>query len=244
MGSTCGPTTTPSCTRWPGSMTASRAGGSRGETYAVAEQLAAYGEEPGSDSATATSPRTSSGRPACGSGPADRGRPRPPAGAGGRRPILPMADEPVRTLVRTDDGWLEFQEYFVHRHQAPTRRRAAHRRPLRLVHGRRAGGSPRGRAPAPLLDEIAAAPDHTALARVLGRRQREGRASLVGSFVSTDAKDPNRYLVHLTSPASGCRTSPTTARSPTPRSARRTSPTSSASPSWSAFPTPRGSRRP
>ena len=49
----------------------------------------------------------------------------------------------------------------------------------------------------PLLDEIAAAPDHTALARVLGRRQREGRASLIGSFVSTDAKDPNRYLVHL-----------------------------------------------
>ena len=31
-----------------------------------------------------------------------------------------MADEPVRTEVRTDDGWLEFQEYFVHRHQAPT----------------------------------------------------------------------------------------------------------------------------
>ncbi len=34
--------------------------------------------------------------------------------------ILPMADEPVRTEVRTDDGWLEFQEYFVHRHQQPT----------------------------------------------------------------------------------------------------------------------------
>jgi LPPG:FO 2-phospho-L-lactate transferase len=33
--------------------------------------------------------------------------------------ILPMADEPVRTAVRTDDGWLEFQEYFVHRRQAP-----------------------------------------------------------------------------------------------------------------------------
>lgn len=33
--------------------------------------------------------------------------------------ILPMTDEPVRTQVRTDDGWLEFQEYFVHRHQAP-----------------------------------------------------------------------------------------------------------------------------
>ena len=34
--------------------------------------------------------------------------------------ILPMADEPVRTQVRADEGWLEFQEYFVHRHQAPT----------------------------------------------------------------------------------------------------------------------------
>jgi LPPG:FO 2-phospho-L-lactate transferase len=33
--------------------------------------------------------------------------------------ILPMADEPVRTQVRTAEGWLDFQEYFVHRHQAP-----------------------------------------------------------------------------------------------------------------------------
>jgi hypothetical protein len=33
--------------------------------------------------------------------------------------ILPMADEPVRTQLRTDAGWLEFQEYFVHRHQGP-----------------------------------------------------------------------------------------------------------------------------
>jgi LPPG:FO 2-phospho-L-lactate transferase len=33
--------------------------------------------------------------------------------------ILPMADEPVRTEVLTADGWLEFQEYFVHRHQEP-----------------------------------------------------------------------------------------------------------------------------
>ena len=30
-----------------------------------------------------------------------------------------MTDEPVRTEVRTDDGWLEFQDYFVHRHQEP-----------------------------------------------------------------------------------------------------------------------------
>ena len=33
--------------------------------------------------------------------------------------ILPMADEAVRTEVRTPAGWLEFQEYFVHRHQEP-----------------------------------------------------------------------------------------------------------------------------
>ncbi|HEX5589044.1 MAG TPA: 2-phospho-L-lactate transferase [Candidatus Limnocylindrales bacterium] len=33
--------------------------------------------------------------------------------------ILPMADEPVGTRVRTDDGWLDFQEYFVGRHQEP-----------------------------------------------------------------------------------------------------------------------------
>ena len=33
--------------------------------------------------------------------------------------ILPMSDDPVRTQVLTDDGWLEFQEYFVHRHQEP-----------------------------------------------------------------------------------------------------------------------------
>ena len=33
--------------------------------------------------------------------------------------ILPMTDAPVRTQVRTDTGWLDFQEYFVHLRQAP-----------------------------------------------------------------------------------------------------------------------------
>jgi LPPG:FO 2-phospho-L-lactate transferase len=33
--------------------------------------------------------------------------------------ILPMADELVRTQVRSDEGWLDFQEYFVLRHQEP-----------------------------------------------------------------------------------------------------------------------------
>jgi LPPG:FO 2-phospho-L-lactate transferase len=33
--------------------------------------------------------------------------------------ILPMADEPVRTRVRTADGWLDFQDYFVRLRQEP-----------------------------------------------------------------------------------------------------------------------------
>lgn len=38
---------------------------------------------------------------------------------GVRAAILPMTDEPVRTKVRTDDGWLDFQDYFVRLRQAP-----------------------------------------------------------------------------------------------------------------------------
>jgi LPPG:FO 2-phospho-L-lactate transferase len=34
--------------------------------------------------------------------------------------ILPMTDETVRTEVRTDEGWLDFQTYFVGRQQQPT----------------------------------------------------------------------------------------------------------------------------
>ncbi len=33
--------------------------------------------------------------------------------------VLPMTDARVATEVHTADGWLEFQEYFVHRRQAP-----------------------------------------------------------------------------------------------------------------------------
>jgi LPPG:FO 2-phospho-L-lactate transferase len=36
-----------------------------------------------------------------------------------RASILPMTDAKVATSVETADGWLEFQEYFVHRRQAP-----------------------------------------------------------------------------------------------------------------------------
>jgi LPPG:FO 2-phospho-L-lactate transferase len=33
--------------------------------------------------------------------------------------VLPMSDDPVRTRVLTQDGWLDFQEYFVHRQCRP-----------------------------------------------------------------------------------------------------------------------------
>jgi LPPG:FO 2-phospho-L-lactate transferase len=38
---------------------------------------------------------------------------------GTSHPILPMTDEPVRTHVRTVDGWLAFQDWFVRLHQEP-----------------------------------------------------------------------------------------------------------------------------
>ena len=33
--------------------------------------------------------------------------------------VLPMSDDAVRTRIFTEDGWLEFQEYFVHRQCRP-----------------------------------------------------------------------------------------------------------------------------
>ncbi len=41
--------------------------------------------------------------------------------------ILPMTDMPVRTEIRTDDGWLDFQTYFVGLHQAPEVREIRYR---------------------------------------------------------------------------------------------------------------------
>jgi LPPG:FO 2-phospho-L-lactate transferase len=48
--------------------------------------------------------------------------------------LLPMTDDEVRTEIRTPDGWLEFQDYFVRRGQADTvleirRRGVEHARP-------------------------------------------------------------------------------------------------------------------
>ncbi|MEP7360550.1 MAG: 2-phospho-L-lactate transferase [Chloroflexota bacterium] len=37
---------------------------------------------------------------------------------GVRAKLLPMTDSPIRTKIRTADGWLDFQEYFVRRRHA------------------------------------------------------------------------------------------------------------------------------
>jgi LPPG:FO 2-phospho-L-lactate transferase len=36
-----------------------------------------------------------------------------------RSRVVPMSDDPVRTRLRTEEGWLDFQEYFVHRRCEP-----------------------------------------------------------------------------------------------------------------------------
>ena len=55
--------------------------------------------------------------------------------------VLPMSDDPVRTRVRTDDGWIDFQDYFVRRQCGPVVRELAFRR---RGHGARAAGCPGG----------------------------------------------------------------------------------------------------
>jgi LPPG:FO 2-phospho-L-lactate transferase len=120
--------------------------GIRGETYGVAEQLGVYGEETwfrlGDRDLAAHIVRTA--RLRAGARPTEvaLGLQRS-LGIAAR--ILPMSDEPVRTEVRTDDGWLEFQEYFVHRHQAPT------------VHEVRFRGVEAARPTPEVLDALAAA---------------------------------------------------------------------------------------
>ena len=120
--------------------------GVRGETYAVAEQLVVYGEETwfrlGDRDLAAHIVR--SARLRLGSRPTEvaLGLQRS-LGIAAR--ILPMTDAPVRTEVRTDEGWLEFQEYFVHRHQEPT------------VHEVRYAGIATARPTAEVLDALATA---------------------------------------------------------------------------------------
>lgn len=97
-----------------------RGWGVSGESWSVMEALAGYGEEAwfrlgDRDFAThiARHSRLSGGARLT---EAVRGL---QAAVGIPSVILPMTDTPVRTQVRIVEGWLDFQEYFVHRQQAP-----------------------------------------------------------------------------------------------------------------------------
>ncbi|WP_399510046.1 M13 family metallopeptidase [Williamsia muralis] len=48
------------------------------------------------------------------------------------------------------------------------------------------------------LDDLAAAADRTDLARLVGAQQRRGIGGLFGYYVDTDAKQSDRYLIHIT----------------------------------------------
>jgi len=94
--------------------------GIEGETFAAAAQLEKLGEESwfrlGDRDLATHIVRTA--RLRAGDRPTDVARDLQRA-LGVQSPILPMTDAMVRTEVRTDDGWLAFQDYFVRLHQEP-----------------------------------------------------------------------------------------------------------------------------
>ena len=94
--------------------------GIAGETFNVAEMLVRYGAETwfrlGDRDLATHIVRTA--RLRRGDRPTEIARDLQHA-LGVRAVILPMSDQPVRTEVLTEDGWLEFQDYFVRRHQEP-----------------------------------------------------------------------------------------------------------------------------
>jgi LPPG:FO 2-phospho-L-lactate transferase len=94
--------------------------GVEGETFAVSEALARYGEATwfrlGDRDFATHIVRTMRLRAGVGLAAACVEL---QAALGVPATILPMSDDPVRTQVRTDDGWLDFQDYFVGRHQEP-----------------------------------------------------------------------------------------------------------------------------
>jgi LPPG:FO 2-phospho-L-lactate transferase len=94
--------------------------GIAGDTSAVMAQLGTYGEETwfglGDRDLAAHIVRTARLRAGSRLTEVNLGLQR---SLGLRATILAMSDDPVRTEVRTADGWLEFQDYFVRRGQEP-----------------------------------------------------------------------------------------------------------------------------
>ena len=102
--------------------------GIAGETFAAAEMMAGYGEESwfrlGDRDLATHVVRTSRLRDGMRLTDVLLGL---QGSLGLRARILAMTDEPVRTEVRTDAGWLDFQTYFVRLHQEPEVRELRYR---------------------------------------------------------------------------------------------------------------------
>ena len=102
--------------------------GIAGETFAAAEMMAGYGEESwfrlGDRDLATHVVRTSRLRDGMRLTEVLLGL---QTALGHPARILAMADEPVRTEVRTDEGWLDFQTYFVRLHQEPDVRELRYR---------------------------------------------------------------------------------------------------------------------
>jgi len=94
--------------------------GTAGETFAASEMLERYGEATwfrlGDRDLATHIVRTARARAGDRATEISRDLQR---ALGVRATILPMSDSPVRTEVLTDEGWLEFQDYFVRHHQEP-----------------------------------------------------------------------------------------------------------------------------
>ena len=94
--------------------------GLEGDTFAAAEMLAGYGDETwfrlGDRDLATHIVRTRRLREGARLTEVSREL---ATALGVRATLLPMTDDTVRTEVRTDDGWLEFQDYFVRQHQEP-----------------------------------------------------------------------------------------------------------------------------
>ena len=120
LGLAISPDLDTSCTCLPASTISNAAGDGATKPGASWPRSRRSAARPGFNSATATSRPMSNVRD--GVQAAKRSPPSPPTSAAAwelSTRIVPMSDDKVRTRLRTGEGWLDFQDYFVHRRCAP-----------------------------------------------------------------------------------------------------------------------------
>ena len=134
--STSPPTSTRWCTRWRDLSDPVRGWGRRDETWNFMAALRGLAGRSWFQLGDARSRHARRAQLAAGAGRhAERGHGALVPALGIAARVLPMSDDPVRTRVLTDEGWLDFQDYFVHRQCRPAVR-AFHVRRRRDAHAR------------------------------------------------------------------------------------------------------------